>query len=316
MRARYTWHLRPPFNDEFDCSHWWEDQTDVNEIAPVGILYELARRHPLVGEVRSKFRHAKWYGQEFRAPLVGAAKERVASQAFDDLGQESGAIHCLCLIGLKSWPTLGGRDRDYWEDCAGNLKGLECRDELERCDSITLSALADILIKRVSKLKRKGKGMTNEEFNKLVAKDWVKSPPSSEELGAALVQEALDAHLHGHLLIAVAPDLVEEDAKSLLAKTYRRHRVLNPAPKQRARSENWLPLISEFEHAEASGDKSKSQAFTRYRRALDLIRFPPDKRGCVFYRCRHIIKARAFMVHEYLAAIDEELKRVTTTPSN
>ncbi len=24
LRERYTWHLRPPFKDQFDRSHWWK----------------------------------------------------------------------------------------------------------------------------------------------------------------------------------------------------------------------------------------------------------------------------------------------------
>jgi len=45
--------LDSPFNQEFDRTQWWKDETDIN---PVAALYELARRHPLVGDLRKKFR--------------------------------------------------------------------------------------------------------------------------------------------------------------------------------------------------------------------------------------------------------------------
>jgi hypothetical protein len=92
MRARYTWHLRPPFDQEFNRSHWWKGDSKIH---PVAALYELARRHPRVGELRRTLRHSGWYGQELREPLVGTAKQKMASLAYDDLGREPAAIHCL-----------------------------------------------------------------------------------------------------------------------------------------------------------------------------------------------------------------------------
>src|SRR5271170_7419477 len=60
IRARYTWHLRPPFDKEFDGSHWWEGQSKVD---PVAALYELLRRHPLIGKgllKRAEIYSATW----------------------------------------------------------------------------------------------------------------------------------------------------------------------------------------------------------------------------------------------------------------
>jgi hypothetical protein len=37
-RARYTWHLRPPFDKTFDASHWWDGQE--RKVEPVAALYE------------------------------------------------------------------------------------------------------------------------------------------------------------------------------------------------------------------------------------------------------------------------------------
>ena len=265
MRANYTWHLRPPFRDEFDHTHWW-DQSDVD---PKAALYELARRHPLVGKVRASTRRAAWYGQELRAPHSDAALEKSVSQAVEDLWKQPEAIRCLCLIGLKPWSKLSLRERQFWWRSAGNLKGVDSRDDSERCGSVTLSALQKIRIELAVKLGRKANAMTKKQLADLLLKE-TKSPRWS----AAICREAVVADDKGYWLIAVAPDLDESEAKTLLSKTYRSHRVLYPAAKQRARPMNWLALISEFENVEVSSNKTRSKAFTGYRRAQDLIRFP------------------------------------------
>jgi hypothetical protein len=298
LRARYTWHLRPPFKDQFDCSHWWQGKPD-NDIQPVAALYELTRRDPRIGHLRSKLRNAKWNGQELRARLVDAPKQRIASQAFDDLGQQPKAIHCLCLIGLKSWPTLDWRDQEYWEMSAGKMKGVDSRHASEQCYSISSEALCDIIHKRRHALKlgrkagqfwvKTGTKNTDEDsvapvhpraFEKsteIVAKHLLENPISAAEIEAAIAEVALAAHHQGHWLLAVAPNLTHAAAAHLLARRYREEQKRYPRPKHRARWEDWLPLISAFEDAETQHGGAKSQVFIRYRRALDGIRFTRDR---------------------------------------
>ena len=86
-RAAYTWHLNPPFNDEFDRSHWWLEKPP-DSIKPIACLYELSRRHPRIGQLRLKFHNASWYGLELRNPLVGAKQIGKNAKVYDDLGQE------------------------------------------------------------------------------------------------------------------------------------------------------------------------------------------------------------------------------------
>jgi hypothetical protein len=274
MRARYTWHLRPPFNYEFDHSHWWEGQ---NKIEPTAALYELARRHPRLGQLWLKFKRASWYGQELRCPLVGAAEKKMVSQACDDLGKEPAAIHCLCLIGLKSWPRLDGGNREFWLDSAGKIKGLDCRADTMRCQNINMQAHGELIGKRAYRLNKikRHKGLTRAEFDELVSKNMIRNPFDSDEWNAAITRYAVAAHREGHLLFSVAPDLTLEEAKILFEREYGLHLKLTPAVKQRARWEDWLPLIAAFENEEAQPGGKKSQAFTRYRRALDGIRFVP-----------------------------------------
>ncbi len=292
IRARYKWYLQPPFENTFDHSHWWKGLPD-SEISSVAALYELARRDPLVGEMRTKFSHASWYGQELRAPLVGDAKERMASKAFDDLGQQPKAIHCLCLIGLKSWSKLDWRNQEYWEMSAGKMKGVDCRHDIERCNSITLMARSEIIIQRMRSLKlgkpafqfRVGAGKNNDyvapvhpqahkEAIDLLSKHLIQKPIKPVEMEKAIARTAIAAHRKGDLLISVAPDLTVDEAIILLEREYRGHQKLTQSIKQRASfSKNWLDLISEFEDAEAAHEKVRSQVFVRYRRAMDGIRF-------------------------------------------
>lgn len=291
---RYTWYLQPAFNDRFQRCHWWKPETEVE---PVAALYELARRHPSVGELMSIL-------------------ER--NPKFDFSGAPSSLV-CLARVGLKTWTNLDGRNQEFWEQSAGRLKGLECRYELERCDSVTLSALTEVLIRRVSSLKRKGKGLSHEEFTNFVAKSWHQNPPTVEEIETEVMHAALMAHRQGQHLIAVAQDLTDDDARTLLSKTYRKHRVLGPKFKQRSRPENWLPLISNFESAFLLGRK-QSQVFARYRRALNRIQFASEAESESPTRCRHILAAREFFARKQLEAISATnvtiARQTKNTPSN
>ena len=149
MRARYTWHLRPPFNGEFDHSHWWENETQID---PVAALYELARRHPQIGQLLLKLQRCKLVWTRISSSTRWRGEKRISNQAIKDLGEEPEAIFCLCEIGLKSWPKLSWSNQEFWEMSAKKMKGLDCRDDLEKCNSITQQAQSDILLKRARSL--------------------------------------------------------------------------------------------------------------------------------------------------------------------
>jgi hypothetical protein len=112
-------------------------------------------------------------------------------------------------------------------------------------------------------------------MGKILNANRAANPPTAEEWEAAIAYRAVEAHRQGYLLLAVAPDLQSDYAASLMQKVYGSAKRKFASPKQRARWKDWLPLIAKFENEELLRDKKikKSQAFIRYRRALDGIHF-------------------------------------------
>jgi len=285
LRRRYTWHLRPPFKSQFDRSHWWKAQS---EIEPVAALYELARRHPLVRETwirsfaaatRSRRGIAIWlpgirqsWTEKIMRPPAGSAPVPPS-------------LYRTCLFGLKSWAKLDYTDRKNWESCVGYLKGLDFRQGELQCRSINVLAHWRIIDERKDALRKKGQindnahAQTHEKWEAAYDKnlsvlhnDLAVNPPTAKEWEAAIGYRAVEAYRQGYLLLAVAPDLQGDKAALLMEKVYRSTRRMYPSPKQRARWQNWLPLITSFEDAEMS-HKAYAQQFARYRRALDSLLF-------------------------------------------
>ena len=293
LKDEYTWHLREPFSGEFDKTHWWEAK-GATEVSSIAAIYELARRHPKIGQLRSKLRNAKWYAQELRAPLSEAAEQTMLNLSSDDLGKEPNAVHCLCLIGLKSWPALNWRYKDFWEASVGKIKGVDCRDDSSRCTSVPSLVLTEILLQRAVAMKparnalqfrvsnsRTGGGTVvesvypdaQENFNRRLVKDLKNNPISKKEIESGIAKRAIDAHREGKFLFAIVPDLTYAESSDLLSKRYAEEQKIHRHQKQRARWNDWLPLIKAFENEELSTRRMKSSVFTKYRRILDSISF-------------------------------------------
>jgi hypothetical protein len=271
IRRRYTWHLRAPFKNQFDSSHWWKGQS---KIEPVAALYELARRHPLVSE----------------ALLQGTGMYEGEAELFPPP-----PLDWLWRIGRQSWPKVNKYDQTIWMLSSHGLKGLDFRKKAwnarfmklmaiqslldkriavdQPCHCINSLARLNILDQRMAKSEHKAKSFAEQVV--LARKDFATNQPTSEEWEAAVSHCAVAAYRKGFVLLAVAPDLAADQAESVMSHNYREHlRLYPPAkPKQRARWEDWLCLISTFEDAEATGQKDTSQIFIRYRRALDGISF-------------------------------------------
>ena len=288
-RAPYTWHLNPPFAQEFDRQHWWKG---LQETDPVAALYELARRHPRIGELRTRFRHASWYGLELRA-LSGLGRSRMLSFAGEYLKQEPEVISCLCQIGLKSWPMLGEDEIKFWRRSAGNIKGVECRTKYAEFHSITEDARMCCFLKRwtsmpqgkdhdefwsllqeISRIRKNGGSIDQppavkflQKLNKLITEN----PVSDAEMEASVANFAIKAHRDGKLVFAIAPDLKQDRAEGLLAEQYREDLKRLPRNNKRSRTENWLPLIAVFEDDSIKGGIVKTDVFLRYRRVIDRI---------------------------------------------
>jgi hypothetical protein len=240
-RQMYTWHLN---DSKFDRTQWWQNIPD-GKIEPVAAVYELVRRHPII--------------LAGRMGILDLRKRHWLDP-----------IKYLSVYGLKSWPNLNQKLQFCWRKVAGNLKGVDCRDASSQCASIEADVATQIKVERAFTQKRY-RQITIEKVSALIEKDIIKNPPSAKEMEAGIQRHALAAYRNGYLLLAVAPDLVAEKAKSLMTQEYREHQVQHRIHKQRARYKDWLPLISSFENSTLRHEKDSSQVFIRYRRAIDGI---------------------------------------------
>jgi hypothetical protein len=290
-RKRYAWHFLPPFKDQFDSNYWWVGRP-IPE--PQAALYELVRRHPQVylALLRRNFDQVAEYKEDYKrlnqpkVPLEAMVLLMGMVKDFAEWNGYSEAVAFLVLFGLKSWPKLSKAEKDWWRLGAGFIKGVDCRPEGERCYSIQeamvraaqMSPLVNALRARV----RQAQGITNEAVG-----GGVPTPKNHEmnlSTGARVVgdvesfvaQEAIRAYRSGHILIAASPDLGYDGAERLLVRTYRNsHRLLRGSTgKQRARHQEWLKLIRNFEQLHPLFKKLPN-AFNHYRRAIDTVRFPP-----------------------------------------
>jgi hypothetical protein len=145
-----------------------------------------------------------------------------------------------------------------------------------KCRSITLLADWKIRDQREDKLGDKVKGVKRgQEIGRIINADLAANPPTIEEWNDAIAYRAVEAYRQGFVLLAVAPDLARGKLETIVSKTYhedlRRYHTTDAKP--RARWQNWLPLISEFEDAETLRGGAKSQVFAHYHRAVDEICF-------------------------------------------
>ena len=255
LRDNYTWQLRPPFAEIFDSKPWWTQARDA-AIDSVAALYELARRHPRVGALRTKFLTSNWHGQELGPPLAGRAFRRMADAAFKDVGDQHAAIHCLCLIGLKAWISLDLKDREFWEMSAGKLKGVDCRDRGAQCVGLISDGLNELILASVSRLNLPNgslqfhveatRGDTParvaaanphlaDAATKRIAAEFQKNPPRASELEAVIARNAGAAFRNGEFIFTLAPDLTHERAVAIFAEAYRAEQAEAGLEPQRGR---------------------------------------------------------------------------------
>ncbi len=282
LRRRYTWHLRSPFKEKFDHSHWWEGPF---EIQPIAALYELARRHPLVGERWLAGATVLESNSNTLPGFIHAMTDKTM-RASTDARPVPYSLQSTCLLGLHSWAQLDYTARKNWARSSNGMKGLDFRTDFSQCQSITRLAHWDIIAERKEALRKNGKliQLPSTSPNKkqeaaekknltTLHKHLVANPPTAEEWESAIAYRAVEAYRQGSLLLAVAPDLKAKTAAEVMGKVYGSTRRSYARPKQRARWQNWLPLIAAFENAEKSPQGAYAQDFVHYRRVLDAIRF-------------------------------------------
>jgi hypothetical protein len=262
IRNRYTWYLHPPFKAKFDRSHWWDEHPYTGPEAapyePEAALYELARRHPLVAEKTPI--NATLPGSEPLIPLPSI------------FGPKPSLLWTRRLA-MRSWVKLTKSEQSAWKSHMGKSKGLDLRPPDSLCRNITGLAHSAIIQQRADQQRTWAENLTGP-YSGL---GWLpgRTSPTDREWEAAIAQCAIEAHRQGYRLLAVAPDMAAHKAQSVLLKEYQEQLRLYPSAKaiQRARWQDWLPLISKCEDAEAGGDKQREQVFVRYRRVVDAIRF-------------------------------------------
>lgn len=278
IRRRYVWHLRRPFRDQFDRSHWWKNRSKVE---PAAALYELVRRHPDVraGWLRAVRSHRK----NNRAIKASRGGPTYTDTRFSRLvarehwfpghlkpGELPVGLSGTCLFGLKSWDKLDYTDRENWKCYARHLKGIDFRPTEDVCCSVDEVARWKIRFRREDKLEHKPrKTKPSRAIGDLVNADLAANPPTAKEWEAAIAESAVEAYRRGDLLFALAPDLTAKQCGSYIESLYSSTRKRFGKPKQRSRWQDWLPLIEAFE----DGDTAYSQTFARYRRAVDSVRF-------------------------------------------
>jgi hypothetical protein len=254
--------------------HWWEGAL---KIEPRAALYELARRHPLVHKTWTRNYKAN-ARQRIISPL--GSEENWASRCIRPPNNSGPAVpaslYWTCYFGFKSWAQLNDTDRRNWEISVGFLKGLDFRDEEMKCRSIRELADWKIRCDRKSDLGDKMKGLRpGKETGKVINMSLIEIPPTAADWESAIAYRAVEAFRQGYVLLAVSADLAGKDLNCVVSKTYYRdvRRYLGHEGKGRARWEDWLPLLSEFENAETGNNGAKAQLFARYRRLSDAIHF-------------------------------------------
>jgi hypothetical protein len=217
------------------------------------------------------------------------------SLALEDLKGEPSSIHCLCLIGLKSWTALDWKNQEYWEMSAGKLKGVDCRSDLEQCTSIGRGALSELMMRRLAKLKvgknygkvyvQGGRRDSHQmavqpaypdafvRAQEILFKDLARHPIPKTEIEAAVAERAIEAHRANDWIFSISPDLARARAIELLTRAYMEEQDLRSKPSNRGRWRDWLPLIEEFERDASAWHGVKSKLFARYRRAMDGFNF-------------------------------------------
>ena len=260
---RFLWHLNLPFKSEFDRTLWWE-KTPETKVEPVAALYELMRRHPMVGELRKKFHSASWYGIELRPKLVGAARIEMLKHFITDAYDLPNTNKVLCTIGLKCWANLTSEQRIEWSRVAGKIKGVESRETYGLCMPLTELAWSQLRAERAVNIAPPDKKVSSKAIMANAEEDIKLHPFTKDDYNAAIARLAVYAHDMGYLIYAIAEDSKIDDVVSALKKQFSHYQTLFKIPQNRAPCQSWLDRISALEGGKIKVQESKSQTFARY----------------------------------------------------
>jgi len=255
LRERYLWYLEGPWAERFHRDRWWETPSSERQDGFTA-AYELARRHPYIGQLFRKFANQPWFGRNTRLSA------KLQSQAWRSLEGESDAVSCLCYIGLTPWHQLSVSYKEFWINSADRIKGLK-RSEAALCNPFDLLAIGSLA---VQELRKRGK----TDLSTLDLDRVAKGLPS-HVVDAAIGQSAVEAFRAGQFLFSVPPDLGFEEARSILIKAYTKRQGDKKLPQKRCRWEGWLSAISALEHDTDKYGQADSRVLTTYRRIIDGV---------------------------------------------
>lgn len=274
LRRRFNWYLRTPFSKAFDRRHWWATEETIE---PEAALYEVIRRHPVVREIwiksfRAHMRHKYrdlihcWNPQVEKFWV--AKMKQVPSQL-----KVSNILSRVCSTGTKSWAQLDLTERQNFEISVGKTKGIDNRAPEQKCRSIIDLAESRVFEnRRATMVKPK---MPFAESCRLTLESLQASPATEKEWDDAIASESIKVFKSGYQIFAVSSDLNPSEAASSMKEAYEFQywQFQEPMMEKRARAEDWLKVIAEFEVAENTKSKAKSQLFKRYRQIFDGFQF-------------------------------------------
>lgn len=242
---RFLWHLRPPYDRDFDHQHWWPLPGKKPDEVPIfAAAWEVLRRHPKVPRLLPE---DAWFPSAF-ASFVGNH-------------------------ALRSWPQL--TDQEQW-DWLESLEGLPPQHglDLRPLNCLTTQATNPRYGCHVQAILTLDQSLKQRAESDPLAKQLLASAVEAKE--AAIARLAVEHDRAGRILIAIHKDVADIDSAAAafkaclqLLRTKCRHGT--------ERHTGWLRLIREFEQHEIGlqpKHKRDSQLFAKYRRMLSRWQWP------------------------------------------
>jgi hypothetical protein len=245
--AKYLWHLKPPWRDEFDHVAWW---SAPGEKKPGGeaAAWELFRRHPKIPDYINEF-------------LLRPKHQPPPSFAASSNTTHLPELPTLSVCSIWPWPKLPAPCRELWRLFLENY--LQPQHRVGPIGKVT--ALNEARLKaEIEANERRGNGhpLDLATIRAMTFRDHQTEMLDSVE----------SHHKKGHILIAIDP----RAGMGAIAKAVKHHltalrKELGIKGAAKDRDGQRLKAVQKFEASEGSrGAKQKrdEKLFTKYRRII------------------------------------------------